>query len=173
MPSKKRTVKTPPPEEKTSWWKTLPGIITGITAFIIAVTGLITALSTVPWPDLPRGKGDCERYGEGLLTSSVRVGSTNMPIFEYGAPESLAQARILDVTDSGSKIIGKVQFRYDLNVSQFEILSVVDETCWATSDEPYFVEAGQEFPVLFKDAYIIVLNLKDDVITASVKKQDE
>lgn len=173
MPPKKRTPKAPPPGEKPNWWKTLPGIITGITAFIVAVTGLITALSNVPWPDLSRGKGDCERYGEGLQASSARVGSANAPVFEYASEESLARARILDVTDGGSKIIGKVQFRYDSNASQFEILSVVDETCWATSDEPFFVDAGQEFPVLFEDAYVAVLNLKDGVITASVKKQDE
>jgi GUN4-like len=35
------------PDKKISFWSTLPGIIAGITALIVAVTGLITALNEV------------------------------------------------------------------------------------------------------------------------------
>ncbi|MBI4761444.1 MAG: hypothetical protein ACOYYF_02950 [Chloroflexota bacterium] len=169
MPPKKRTVKTPPVEEKPSWWKTLPGVITGITAFIVAVTGLITALASVQLPELFRVKGDCGRYGEGVQASSIRVGSMDAPVFEYASDESLARARILEVTDNGSKILGRVQFKFDPTGNRFEIISVVDDTCLATTEEPFFVDAGSEFPVKFKDAYVATLNLKDGVIIAAIQ----
>lgn len=173
MPPKKRTAKAPPAEEKTSWWKTLPGIITGITAFIVAVTGLITALSSVQLPELFRAKGDCGRYGEGLQASSLRVGSRDAPVFEYASAESLTRARILEVTDNGSRILGRVQFKFDAATNRFEIISVVDDTCMATTEEPFFVDAGAEFPVKFKDAYVAVLNLKDGVIIATIQSAGE
>lgn len=173
MPPKKRTVKPPPVVEKTSWWKTLPGMITGITAFIVAVTGLITALSSIQLPDLFRGKGDCGRYGEGLQASSIRVESVDAPVFEYASEESLVRARILEVTDNGSGILGRVQFKFDAGVDRFEIISVVDDTCLATTEEPFFVDPGIEFPVKFKDAYIGTLNLKDGVIIATIKSAGE
>jgi hypothetical protein len=43
------------PETKpTSWWQTLPGILTAIAAVITALTGLIVALNRVRSPDVPR-----------------------------------------------------------------------------------------------------------------------
>ena len=172
LPPKKTKPKQPEPVEKTNWWKTLPGIITGITAFIVAVTSLVTALSDIKFPEFGRGKGDCSTFGQTLLASSIRVGNSNSRVVEYVSEDSLSKARILDVTDDESRIIGRIQYRFDPGTRRFEIISVVDGTCAATSSEPYFVELGEEFDVKFDDDYMASFNLVSGEVTATVAMKE-
>ncbi len=163
-------------KEQTSWWTTLPGILTAITTLILAISGLIGAIMGIAakWPEwFPPPAGNCSEYMDNFLNSALHLGKENQTLFEISSNTSLENVRII-VLDDETGEIGKLKFAYETANDRFEILSVVDTECRAIQQKEgqnaFYVKNGEAFPLKLVQRYTLTLTFANNIISGTFEK---
>ena len=86
-------------EKRKSWWHTLPGILTGVTAIISAVAGLLVAINQTGWFSHP-GSQPMQRDPSPIAVSRGAGES------ESGATVTLPQLRQYQLGDFVFTVLG-------------------------------------------------------------------
>ncbi|MGK7955583.1 MAG: hypothetical protein AB4063_10045 [Crocosphaera sp.] len=131
-------------QEKQSFWKTLPGILTGISAIFIALTGLITAINET-----------------GILNIVNKQSSNNQIELPKKEIQLIGNYTVNGKNPDGTSYYGKATIKYEDNVYQIK---------WEIAEQQIFYGSGMLENNLLKIYWqggIVTYIIQDDTLVGT------